>query len=118
MTSIPPIVDPDALAAYLKGSPDPALVALCAGAASEAIAAVVDPLPVDDGGAPVGVWSDGVTLAGMGVAADAYKSLSALGGGYQMDELTMSDAFRIVSTLLRRYEAFYNPARAVGGMIG
>ena len=116
MTSAPPIVTGAELAAFLGGTPNAALVELCAGAASEALFAIVD-LYVDDAGDPL-PWPDGVRLAGIGVAADAYKSLSAPGGGYQMDELTTAEAFRIVSTLLRRYEPFYNPSRAVGGMVG
>jgi hypothetical protein len=116
VSSVPPIITGDELAGFLKGQPDPALCDLCAGAASEALAAIVDAY-VDDAGDPL-PWSDGVRLAGLGVAADAYKSLSAPGGGYQMDEVTTAEAFRIVSTLLRRYEPFYNPTRAVGSMIG
>ena len=116
MTSTPPIVTGAELATFLGGAPNAAVCDLCAGAASEALSALVV-LDLDDQGAPL-PWSDGVRLAGMGVAADAYKSLSAPGGGYQMDELTTADAYRIVSTLLRRYEPFYNPTRAVGGMVG
>ena len=117
MSSTPPIITGEELAAFLKGTPDPALCALCAGAASEALEALVDQYLDEVTGEPL-PWSDGVRLAGTGVAADAYKSLSAPGGGYQMDEFTSTDVFRIVSTLLRRYEPFYNPTRAVGGMIG
>lgn len=117
MSSTPPIVTGDELAAFLKGAPDLTLCDLCAGAASEALFALVDAYVDEVTGDPL-PWSDGVRLAGIGVAADAYKSLSAPGGGYQMDELTTSDAFRIVSTLLRRYEPFYNPSRAVGGLVG
>ena len=117
MTTTPPIVSGAELALFLKGAPDQVLCDLCAGAASEALAAVVDQYVDEVTGDPE-PWPDGVRLAGIGVAADAYKSLSAPGGGYQMDEVTTAEAFRIVSTLLRRYEPFYNPVRAVGGMVG
>lgn len=117
MTVTPPIITGEELAAFLKGAPDPVLCDLVADAASEAVAAVVDQYIDETTGDPE-PWTAGVRLAATGVAADAYKSLSAPGGGYQMDEVTTAEAFRIVSTLLRRYEPFYNPTRAVAGMIG
>lgn len=112
----PPIVTGDELVAWLKGAPDADVAALCAGAASDAVAAVVDPppdpLPED------WAWADGVRLAGLGVAGDAYKSLSAPGGGYVLDEVTFTDVFRLTSTIVRRYEPFYAASRAIGGMVG
>jgi hypothetical protein len=113
--TVPPIVDAATLAAFLGGTPNAELVALCAAAASEAVAVVVDPPPVDAD--PAWSWPSGVTLVGVGVGADAYKAMSAPGAGYQLDEATYTDAFRVVSTLLRRYEPFYNGSRAIGGMI-
>jgi hypothetical protein len=96
------------------------MVTLCAAAADEAIRVVVDqPLVDADGNVDDDFeWPAGVRFAGLGVAGDAYKSASAPGGGYQLDEFTTTDLFAITSTLVRRYEPFYNPARAVGGMVG
>lgn len=115
--TVPPIVDAATLAAFLGGTPNPELVALCAAAASDAVAVVVDPPPVDADPA-TWTWPPSVSLVGVGVGADAYKALSAPGAGYQLDEATFTDAFRVVSTLLRRYEPFYNAFRAIGGMVG
>jgi hypothetical protein len=114
--AVPPIVDPGVLAAYLKGTPDPELVALCAAAASETVAALVDPPPPDADDSYV--WPSGVTLAGLGIASDAFKTLSAQGSGYALDEYSYTDTFVVTSSIARKYEPFYNPARAVGGMVG
>jgi hypothetical protein len=117
----PPIVDPAILAAWLGGSPNPDLVDLCAQAASDAIAVVVEPAPIDadTDDVPDGWdWAAGVKLSGLGVAGDAYKALSAPGGGYQLDEVVYTDVFRMVSNLVRKYEALYAPSRAIGGLVG
>lgn len=112
----PAIITGADVAEFLKGTPDTGLCDLVAGAANEAIGAVVDapPDPLPD----PWVWPSGVRLAALGVATDAYKSLSAPGGGYQLDEVTVTDVWTVTSALVRRYEPFYNPARAIGGMVG
>lgn len=114
--AVPPIVDPAVLTAWLGGVPNPDVVALCAAAADEAVRAVVDPPPAD--APPEWVWPSGVSLAGLGVAGDTYKALSAPGGGYALDDVVFTDAFKLTSALLRKYEPLINPERAVGGMVG
>lgn len=116
MTTTPPIITGDELAAWLKGTPDLTLCELCASAASDAVAAVIDPppSPLPDGW----VWADGARLAGLGVGGGAYKHLTAPGGGYQLDEVTYTDVFAVTSVALRKYSAFLAPLSAVGTMIG
>lgn len=112
----PPIVDPDALAALIGGRPDPALVELVAGAASDAVAVVVDPPPdpLPDGWA----WPDGVRLGGLGVGVECYRAVQTAGTGYQLDADTIAEVSRITSALVARYSALWAPNRAVGGMVG
>lgn len=107
-----PIVTGPELEAFLGGHPDPGLCDLIAQAASSAVAAVVvapiDPDP----------WPAEVRVVGLLVAADTYKQAQGTGGGYQLDATSYTDAFRLTSTVLRRYEALLAADRAVEGMIG
>lgn len=113
---MPPILAAEDLAQLLGPQADIGLCEVIAPAVSDAVAAVVDapPDPLPDGW----VWPAGVTATGIGVGTDVYKSLVSPGGGFQMDEFTATDAYRITSVILRRYEPLYNPVRAVKGMIG
>jgi hypothetical protein len=112
----PPIVDPATLTAVLGGNPNPALVALVAGAASDAVAAVVDPPPdpLPDGW----VWPDGVTAGALGVAVEAFREIQSGGAGIQLDADTITQLPRITSASVVRYSVFWAPTRAVGGMVG
>lgn len=112
----PPIVDVDALAALIGGRPDMVLVALCAEAASDAVAVVVDPPPDPP---PDGwVWPASVTVGGLGVALEVYRSTQAAATGYQLDADTVAEVSRITSATIARYSALWAPTRAVGGMVG
>jgi hypothetical protein len=118
VATVPPIVTGAELVAWLGGAPDPAFCDLIASAVSDGIAVMVDPLPVDDAGAPVGDWSDAVKVAGRDAGARVFKATRAPGGGYAMDEFTSTVEFAVTSALFRRYDGLLAPVRAVGGMIG
>lgn len=114
----PPIVTGAELVAHLAGNPDPAACDQIASATSDALAVEVDPPDVLADGTvdPAFVWPDYVRRAGLMAAADVYKAGAAPGGGYAMDEFTTVE-FRVTSNWLRKYEALYNPHRAIGGMV-